>query len=179
MQNIIYKITSHSTSKVYIGQTWQALPQRFNEHKSKSKCHKLVNAFNKYGKDNFKIEFITVCHTQECADKLEVEFIQKYDSIKNGYNIRSGGSKGKHSKETVDKMSGVNNPMFGKKHTAETIMLMSQTHLGQKCSDETRAKLSNLKKGKANPHKGHAHSVETRLKMSQSRMAYFANKKVG
>lgn len=35
---------------------------------------------------------------------MEKFCIKKYDSIKNGYNLKMGGFGGKHSKETIDKM---------------------------------------------------------------------------
>ena len=105
--NIIYKITNSINEKVYIGQTWRSLQRRFYEHKKPSQklCIKLHNAFNKHGRDNFQIVKIASCKTQEMADLLEYHFIKKYNSIMNGYNIKTGGSIGRHSEESKKKMS--------------------------------------------------------------------------
>lgn len=43
--------------------------------------------------------------SQEAADILEKELIIKYNSIKNGYNIKSGGYRGELSEESLKKMS--------------------------------------------------------------------------
>ena len=104
--NSIYKITNVFNDKVYVGQTWSTLAHRWGQHTSGKKvCIKLCRALDKYGKSNFKIELITIAHTQEVANHWETYFIKRYDSIKNGYNIREGGSRGKHSEETKIKMS--------------------------------------------------------------------------
>jgi group I intron endonuclease len=123
---------------------------------------------NKYGKNNFQIELITICHTQEVADYLEHYFINKYDSVKNGYNILYGGFTGgrlgtKHSKETKQKMSdakkGKPSPLIGKigcmkgrKHTEEAKKNMSKAKklspytgksmLGRHHSEESKHKSS-------------------------------------
>lgn len=73
--------------------------------KPSSECLKLKNAFAKYGKTNFTIELLTIAHTQDVSDYWEKFFINKFDSIGNGYNIRDGGNV---------------SPMYGKKHTVES-----------------------------------------------------------
>ena len=143
----IYKITNSVNSKVYIGQTWQTLKQRFAVHLSSSGCIKLANAINKYGKDKFTIQTILIVNTQVIADYWEDVFIQKFDSIKSGYNIRTGGSHGKMSEESK--------------------MKISLARLGKKSSEETRKKLSVAKIGNTNAL-GTKHSILTRKKMSDS-----------
>jgi group I intron endonuclease len=101
----IYCVKNNFDSKVYVGQTWQSTDRRFYEHKNQKKCIKLFNAIQKHGPDNFSIQPLVVCHTQEVADFWEDYFINKYDSIDKGYNIRYGGSKGKHTEEAKKKMS--------------------------------------------------------------------------
>jgi group I intron endonuclease len=129
---------------VYIGQTWQSLNQRFNEHTCKnSKCHKLKNAIDKYGKENFSIEKIASCDTQLSADAIETFWIRCYDSIKTGYNIREGGSKGKHSLETKEKISKIHK---GKIISNEVKIKMSKTHIGMKLTPESIKKCSEARK---------------------------------
>lgn len=147
----IYKITNTCNDKVYIGQTWQKLSQRFNEHKSHCTSIKLKNAMNKYGKDKFQIVFLTLAHTQEMADHWEMHFIERYNSINNGYNIKSGGSHGKHSPETIAKLSGTNNPMFGRTHTLDARMRISEANKGRPANG---AAISATRMGQPHPHKG-------------------------
>jgi group I intron endonuclease len=87
---IIYKISNNVNDKIYIGQTWKTIGDRFSGHKyngkninKKNNCVKLSNALNKHGISNFKIEMLCVTHTQECMDYWEIYFIKQYDSIKN------------------------------------------------------------------------------------------------
>lgn len=95
---LIYRIKNNVNNKIYVGQTSKLLKQRLSQHiHNKSNCKHLRNAITKYGPDNFYIELITICHTQNIADKLETFFIKEYDSIINGYNLRSGGSPNCHS----------------------------------------------------------------------------------
>jgi group I intron endonuclease len=152
--------------KLYIGQTWEPIKTRFIKHKSPSqkKCRKLFNAFNKYGRNNFSIRFITLAHTQEIADYWERYFINYYDSIVNGYNIKDGGSKGKPSAETRRKMSDAQK---GKIISIETRQKMSDAKMGKKASNETKRKLSEAHMGNT-VMLGKKLSEETKQKMSIS-----------
>ena len=137
----IYKITNQINGKVYIGQTWVNIQRRFAAHKAtRSHCPKLLNAFNKYGRDNFIIELITVCGTQETADYWETYFIKKYDSIVVGYNLKEGGSHGRTHEETKRKLSialmGRPAPNKGVPATSETIAKLSAMRKGKKKSKE-------------------------------------------
>lgn len=97
----IYRITNKITGKMYIGQTWNTILQRWFDHKKPSgkRCVKLHRAIMKYGANSFTLELLTICGTQDTADYWEIFFIEKFDSIEVGYNIRSGGSRGKMSEE--------------------------------------------------------------------------------
>lgn len=57
---IIYKSTSKTTGKAYIGKTTKPLKQRITQHLSKSKISNHTNHFHnaikKYGKDDFIIK---------------------------------------------------------------------------------------------------------------------------
>ena len=147
----IYKITNTINSKIYIGQTWVSLKERFRKHKyNYSSCVKLKRAIAKYGYDNFKIELITICATQKAADYWENYFIQRYDSIINGYNILVGGKTSgrkdiKLSQETKNKLSKA---AMGRKHSKETKLKLSKVNKGKIFSIEHREKISNAKIGK-------------------------------
>lgn len=94
---IIYKYTNKKNGKIYIGQTINP-SQRFNQHKSsafnerdKSYNYPLHRAFRKYGIEQFDYEVIASTEDTEALNLLERYFIEKFDSIKNGYNILEGG----------------------------------------------------------------------------------------
>lgn len=164
----IYKITNKVNNKCYIGQSVN-LKGRIKSHKSMLKHHNedndlLNKATLKYGYKNFEIEIIKFCKEEE-LDNYEKYFINYYNSYKrkNGYNIELGGSKTKHlSKEQVDKMkkskknklTGKDNPFYGKKHSQETKSKISLAQKGNKyclgriISEDTRKKISIANKGK-------------------------------
>jgi Mor family transcriptional regulator len=109
---LIYVIRNSANEKVYVGQTWRDLSVRWAAHclpSTSTHCVKLRRAIKKYGEEKFRIELLTICHTQEVTDYWEKYFIHKFDSIKHGYNILEGGGlsrKGtKHSPKTRKVMS--------------------------------------------------------------------------
>ena len=53
--------------------------------------YKLYNAMNKYGKENFYVETIESGIPIDKLDKKEIQYIEEYDSYKNGYNSTKGG----------------------------------------------------------------------------------------
>ena len=144
----IYIITNSINNKYYIGQTWQKLPRRWKTHRSPSQngCPKLHNALNKHGRENFRIECIASCNKQEDADYLEDFFIQKYNSIKNGYNIMPGGGGRKtfrHSPETIAKLK-----IIASNRSDEYKLNMSKIKTGRIVSEETKIKQSIIMTGR-------------------------------
>ena len=157
----IYKITNTINDKVYIGQTIDSLDVRFTEHSYKSsKCRHLRNAIQKYGKDKFSIELLTICEGQECANTIETFYIAVYDAVKNGYNIievvenNPPSQKGKkRSSETKDKMKGNKNSL-GATRSAETRKKMSLAKKGKMMSPEAIEKNRQAHLGKIPWNKG-------------------------
>jgi group I intron endonuclease len=145
---IIYIITNTYNDKAYIGQTWNSLSKRFNEHKKGVHNKKLINAMNKYGRENFSIKELDCAYNQKDADRLEILYILQYNSINNGYNIREGGSHGKHSNETKQKIALSH---IGKTHSIDTIQKMSKSQKGRTFSDITLEKMSQVKRGELHP----------------------------
>lgn len=104
----IYKITCIPTNQVYIGQS-ASIKKRWVAHKTalKHKIHgnyKLQEAYNLYGKDNFVFEILEQCSARQLNDK-EKEYVKKYNSFLEGFNLTEGGEGG---------LAGEKNPMYGK-----------------------------------------------------------------
>ena len=98
MVGFIYKYENKINHKVYIGQTTDLVSRKASHrHKSAFVKNKFYNAIRKYGWDNFdfdiiaQIEETSLENITKTLDELEVYFINKYDSMKNGYNSTGGG----------------------------------------------------------------------------------------
>ena len=104
---IVYKIKNKINGKLYIGQTTQSLSQRWSQHKYNSKTQdtKLARAIRKYGIENFDISTIYKTDNYEDLNKKEENFIQEYNTIDCGYNLRVGGENSPRSEETKRKIS--------------------------------------------------------------------------
>ena len=105
----IYKFTHIESGRVYIGQTIQDPTHRKLEHISNSryttKEHHFHNALRKYGIDSFTFEVIDSANSLEELNLLEEKYINQYNSINNGFNIRQAGGNKLHSEESKQQMS--------------------------------------------------------------------------
>lgn len=89
---VIYSHINKINQKRYIGQTKQTLSRRFRKDgKGYIHCVKFYNAIQKYGWDNFDHEILKENLTQEEANYWEKYYIDFFDSIANGYNMKEGG----------------------------------------------------------------------------------------
>lgn len=86
----IYRITNQINKKCYIGQTKVGVYKRFQQHcKARSILGK---AIRKYGADNFMIEILHICDTQEDANCFEEYYIKEnYSIVPKGYNTNKYG----------------------------------------------------------------------------------------
>jgi hypothetical protein len=91
---VIYK-AEFPNGKVYIGKS-KDFDSRKIKHSYSTRYYntKLTNAINKYGFDSIKWEIIFETEDIDIINQKEIEFISKYDSIKNGYNTSMGGDGG-------------------------------------------------------------------------------------
>lgn len=158
------------------------------------------NAIKKYGKENFSRNIILICFSKEELNKAEYDLSVFLDVVKNDgwYNLVYGGGTScgwnmpEETKEKIrqkrigvtlseetkhllsQKLSGENNPWYGKKHTNEELEKMSVNRKG-KCagennywygknlSEETKLKISKSKTGKVT-------SEETKRKQSEAHL---------
>ena len=96
----------------------------------KDHCVLLNNAINKYGGDAFEVQKICDCLTIEEMDAMETKYIQEYNTkVPNGYNLTSGGGKGKDSDETREKKRKMR---LGKSHTEDTKKKISKGQVGNR-----------------------------------------------
>ena len=92
----IYKATSATTGKVYIGQTTQTLQERISQHNSHAFGHQynyhFHNAIRKYGAEDFTYEIIEDgIKSVETLNEREKYWISYYNSYYDGYNSTMGG----------------------------------------------------------------------------------------
>jgi group I intron endonuclease len=172
---IVYKITCIVTGLSYYGYTYLTVQQRWNGHcrGDVTLNNKFFNAINEYGKENWTLEVLEMFDTAFFAKAYEIYCIDKFDSIKNGYNSTEGG----------DGTYGLQ-PMLGKEFTIEHCQniskglkdvprgpisqehknKISQTMSGVPKSIETCQKISKAKQGVPRP-------LEVRQKMSDTKKA--------
>lgn len=132
----IYTIFNSINGKIYVGKTKD--PQkRFDKHLKVASYSRAAEKFvvhkaiEKYGKDNFIFSILQIFNNEDGCSSAEKYWIAYFNSNKKefGYNLTEGGEGcsgrvlseetrakirekaigRKHSKETLDKMSGENN----------------------------------------------------------------------
>jgi group I intron endonuclease len=133
----IYKITNIINNNLYVGSCYKVKQRRSKHFKdldnNKHGNRHLQNAYNKYGKENFRFEVIEELMfpidyektlIREHLENREQWYI---DTLKPKYNIRKIAENNlgiKHSDETKRKLSEKNkgslNGFYGKKHSKET-----------------------------------------------------------
>ena len=148
MKSGIYKIVNSKNGKFYIGST-KNISVRWNEHKSDLRRGnhpnpKLQHAWDFYGESSFFFEIVELTKSKP---KLLFEREQHYlETLKPfsrtvGYNIcptAEGGDTFTHNprKEEIREYwkihsIGEENPMFGKKHSKETVRDMKEKSVGR------------------------------------------------
>ena len=147
----IYKFTHIETGRSYIGQTIQDPNQRRLEHISDSryttKEYHFHNALRKYGIDAFTFEVIAEATTLEELNLLEEKYVEQFDSINNGFNIRQPGGNKLHSEESKKRMSDAQKKAHERRREEgrDTFVKTRKTS-GWKWSDEQKEKLKLLDK---------------------------------
>ena len=128
----IYKITNKINGKSYIGKTVGDVDKRFQRHcRSSSRCPKIKNAIQKYGKDNFTVHVIDIADSQNDLNKKEIYWIEYYNTYVNGYNLSQGGDGGPISQESIEK---IRKYRTGTKASLTTKQKMSKQRSGHKNS---------------------------------------------
>lgn len=91
----IYRILCIKNNKSYIGccKNFYIRKRTHLQHLTRNNHHsvKLQNAWNKHGSGNFVFEILKENVSKENIFDVEIDFIKKYNSFKNGYNCTTGG----------------------------------------------------------------------------------------
>ena len=93
-EGIIYKATNVATGEVYIGATTIELEERIKDHYNKAVKnygHKFQTAIREYGIENIKWEQIDTAQDSNELALKESRYIEKFDTVNNGYNSDRGG----------------------------------------------------------------------------------------
>lgn len=134
---VVYCITNTVTNKQYIGCTNQPYHRwavhKHHGQKGTGPCSQLYKSMKKHGVDSFIFSLLEEdIETSDQAKQKEVQYIELYDTYRNGYNGTPGGTGGDMSEyETwrqANKVYLKNKPseecatygMLGKKHSEET-----------------------------------------------------------
>ena len=114
----IYYIKNKINGKGYIGQAccytgknnkkwgsnnrWKShIREAFSD--KKDRCQLLNQALRKYGVDKLELKILGKYNLTK-LDEMEKFYIKEYNTlVPNGYNLNNGGSRGKDSKETIEK----------------------------------------------------------------------------
>jgi group I intron endonuclease len=140
----------------------------------------LYGAIRKHGVDKFQYEILVQCRDQESADYLEEHFINQYDSRNPqiGYNLKEGGSAGKHSDETRAKISqtlkaqaAVWTPEELAKRSAPIAGWWTGKERGphtEEWKDNNSQLMKNWHEENVHPMLGKTHSEEAKAKISEA-----------
>lgn len=106
MKGVVYRLVNKQTGQSYVGKTRQPLETRIRRHQHSAKNkgtnnegQPIVHAIRELGFEAFDVEVLF--ESEEFEDKKalddllnekEIYFIEKYDSIANGYNRTKGGA---------------------------------------------------------------------------------------
>lgn len=159
MYGYIYLTTNLITNKIYIGQK--------KSHKFLGKSYLgsgnyILNAIDKYGKDNFDIQLLCECNSAEELNEKEIYYIALYDStnLEIGYNISHGGS-------VPSGIPAWNKGLVGcYTRSDEAKRKTSQSLMGHVTSDETKKKISQSNSGKKRTQEmNEANSLRNRNKV--------------
>lgn len=139
MYGYIYKTTNILNNKIYIGKR----KGKFNKNYLGSGKY-LLNAVNKYGKSNFKVEVIEWCKDLDDQNQKEIYWISKYRNLDTPmYNISNGGDGGNIYEYLSDEQA-----KHVKRKISEYNKLGICGNKGKHLSSEHRRKISESNRGK-------------------------------
>lgn len=179
----VYRARNKKSGRSYIGKTTKTLSARKHDHqRSAEKGRKTIfyNAIRSYGWNNFSWKVLACSNSPDELNRLEKEFIKKFNSSGlDGYNMTDGGDggatiTGRHrSKKTRKKIS---QSRKGIEFSDETKEKLRQASLGKKASETTKKKMSQSQRKRHNQNGGH--STETKSKIGKANKGKKRSKKL-
>lgn len=163
MYGYIYKTINLVNGKIYIGQKHS---NKFLGNKYLGSGKRFKDAVKHYGEEAFKVELLEEVDSKDLIDDREIYWIAQFNSTDSavGYNMSKGGnvnramigeynpSKRLEVRAKISKNAIGNKWSFGRKHTKEELIKMSNALMGRAVTEETRKKLS--ENAKINPNYG-------------------------
>ena len=159
---IVYRAKNKINNKSYIGITTKTLEHRKRTHEKAVKYvnRKFYNALSKYGFDNFEWSVLEECNSITELENKEVYYIEKYDSLNNGYNLTSGGES---TKEYSDESKQLMREARVDWHKSNRNGFKGKTH-----TKEVRKQISEKLKGRVSPNKDKELSQTHRENLSKA-----------
>lgn len=153
----VYKAVCGIDGGVYIGMTGMPLSRRVSNHKSSARDRskappKMRSAIKRYGFDSFAFSAVAQCKSLDNAMHIEAELISSVMDNTPLLCLNTSPGFGRQSPEHIEKLRLLS---LGRAHSASAKELMRAAKLGKKASDETRAKLSKLRKGRTDGNYRH------------------------
>jgi group I intron endonuclease len=199
----IYKITNPN-GKIYVGQSIN-IEKRLKQHRfgHDGKKTRIYNSIKKYGWGSHTTEILEECEIKLLNEK-ERYWQEYFNSFEQGLNAmltetttkrREFGEEFKQNlksskkvysedglKSLKEKLSGINNPFYGKTHSKETLEKIIQANKGKVVSEETKKKMSEIAKkqsigGGNNYAKKVIDTTTNQIFSSIKEAAYFYNMK--
>lgn len=168
----VYVIKNIADSECYVGSSSEHIPKRWRLHikmLKENRHHSIIlqRAWNKYGEKNFKFETLEECPPENCINREQYYL----DTLAPKYNIckTAGSPRGRtvtsNQKNIMRrKMSGQNNPFFGKTHSEET---------RKKISNAVKGKMKGVLVGEKNPMFRKTHSKKNKIIMSENSKSFW------
>lgn len=178
----IYITTNMINGKRYIGQ--RKFSRKWQSYLGSGVIVK--QAFNKYGRENFRRDIVAIGYTSEQLNDLEVEWIKNYNAYKSDdfYNIADGGKSGNtFAGKTEEEMAVIKNKIrianTGRKVSEKTKAKIAKANkgrfvgelhcmYGKALSEDVKMKISKSVTGEKNGFYGKCHSLQTKSKLAKA-----------
>lgn len=171
---IIYCIHNLSTGKKYIGQTVEKLQRRVVRHFRTINETKISRAIQKYSKYDFVYGIVEEVNDRNFLDEREKFWIQYYDSVNNGFNIKEGGKCARGFKQSKSSIEKRRQKLLGRPLSEEHKQKLREAHKGKILSKETVDKMIKYRTGK-----NLTKSCKEKISQSHSKNTYKLTNKDG